>query len=302
MEPILYTKINRQQLERLLECLFHCLELPVRALDEEGNVLYGLGTSTSFCSCFKKLLPRHSTSSKDSCREIHADAGKRAMKAGGAYVFSCHANMNHLIFPLNVGKQQLGSILIGPFLTQAPDLELILDIAVRYSLNAREVLELSKTAESIQQITPEKAEQTNWLMAYLFSPLLSPEAGAERPAASPEASAKSALSAVKGTDAIKNAVQYMTENYNHPLTLKETACYADLNPSYFSTLFKQTCGSTFKEYLNLIRIEESKKLLKNTSFPVIDIAIAVGFEDQSYFTKVFKKFTNMTPKQYRDCC
>ena len=64
-------------------------------------------------------------------------------------------------------------------------------------------------------------------------------------------------------------------------------------------LFKKSTGSSFKEYLNMVRIEESKRLLSNTDFSIIDIAIAVGFEDQSYFSKVFKKFTGLTPKQFR---
>ena len=86
---------------------------------------------------------------------------------------------------------------------------------------------------------------------------------------------------------------------NRQITLDETAEHVHLHPSYFSTLFKQSTGSSFKEYLNMVRIEESKRLLANTDFSIIDIAIAAGFEDQSYFSKVFKKYTGITPKQYR---
>ena len=49
----------------------------------------------------------------------------------------------------------------------------------------------------------------------------------------------------------------------------------------------------------MVRIEESKRLLLNTDYALIDIAIATGFEDQSYFSKVFKKFTGFTPSSYR---
>lgn len=91
----------------------------------------------------------------------------------------------------------------------------------------------------------------------------------------------------------------MSEKFNTPLSLEEVAAHVHLHPSYFSTMFKNVTGSSFKEYLNKIRIEESKLLLLNTDFSIIDIAIAVGFEDQSYFSKVFKKFTGTTPKQFR---
>ena len=103
----------------------------------------------------------------------------------------------------------------------------------------------------------------------------------------------------KNNEIIKKAIGYIYEHFNTPLTLEETAASVHLHPSYFSSLFKQSTGSSFKEYLNMVRIEESKRLLSNTDYSIIDVAVAVGFEDQSYFSKVFKKYTGLTPKQYR---
>lgn len=103
----------------------------------------------------------------------------------------------------------------------------------------------------------------------------------------------------KNSEVIKKAVQYISKNYANNLTLELVANQVHLNPTYFSTLFKQSTGSSFKEYLNMVRVEESKRLLSNTDYSLIDIAVATGFEDQSYFTKVFKKYTGLTPKQFR---
>lgn len=103
----------------------------------------------------------------------------------------------------------------------------------------------------------------------------------------------------KNNDIIKNAMRYITEHFNTPLPLEEVASYVHLHPAYFSSLFKNMTGTSFKEYLNKIRIEESKLLLANTDYSILDIAIAVGFEDQSYFSKIFKKYTGITPRQFR---
>lgn len=103
----------------------------------------------------------------------------------------------------------------------------------------------------------------------------------------------------KGNEITKKAIRYISKNFPQNLTLDMVAGHVHLNPAYFSTLFKQATGSTFKEYLNMVRIEESKRLLANTDYSIIDIALATGFEDQSYFSKVFKKYTGLTPKQYR---
>lgn len=103
----------------------------------------------------------------------------------------------------------------------------------------------------------------------------------------------------KNMEIMKNAIHFITENYAYRITLPDVASEAHLNPAYFSSLFKQSTGISFKEYLNLVRIEESKRLLITTEFSIIDIAIGIGFEDQSYFSKVFKKYTGVTPKQFR---
>ena len=59
-------------------------------------------------------------------------------------------------------------------------------------------------------------------------------------------------------------------------------------------------GISFSTYLNQVRIEKSKELLKNKQHKIIDVAIMVGFEDQSYFTKVFKRVTGVSPNHYRE--
>lgn len=103
----------------------------------------------------------------------------------------------------------------------------------------------------------------------------------------------------KNSDVIQKAAAYIAKNFATPLSLEEVANHVHLNPAYFSTLFKQSTGSSFKEHLTMVRIEESKRLLSNTDYAIIDITTAIGFEDQSYFSKIFKKYTGLTPKQYR---
>jgi YesN/AraC family two-component response regulator len=58
-------------------------------------------------------------------------------------------------------------------------------------------------------------------------------------------------------------------------------------------------GVTFTDYLNNVRIKVSKDLLISTNLSLLDISLYSGFEDQSYFTKVFKKIESCTPKEYR---
>jgi AraC-like DNA-binding protein/ligand-binding sensor protein len=107
------------------------------------------------------------------------------------------------------------------------------------------------------------------------------------------------LTQEKNSRIVKNAVEYIARHFSEEISLASVADTLHVNTSYLSTLFRQVTGTTFKEYLNRIRIEEAARLLSNTDYPVMEIAIACGYKDQSYFTKVFKKLTGLTPRQYR---
>lgn len=99
---------------------------------------------------------------------------------------------------------------------------------------------------------------------------------------------------------IRLAIKNVNENYKNRISLKTVANHLHTNPSYLSMLFKQEMGITFTDYLNQVRINRSCELLTNTSLNLIDVSLQAGFDDQSYFSKVFKKYKGVTPKSYRN--
>ncbi len=106
------------------------------------------------------------------------------------------------------------------------------------------------------------------------------------------------LNDVKNKDIIYKAMNFIRNNYyNKKLTLNNVAEEVGLSSSYFSKLFKDDLGFSYSDYLNKVRVEASKELLKN-NIAISEIAQAVGFNDQSYFSKVFKKFEGITPGKY----
>lgn len=103
----------------------------------------------------------------------------------------------------------------------------------------------------------------------------------------------------KGNLYIRKAMRYMADHYNEHLELAQVAEFVQLSPSYFSTLFRQVTGNSFREHLSYIRVEESKRLLLSTDYSLADIALSVGFPDQSYYCKVFKRIVGLTPGKFR---
>lgn len=416
MKPYLYTIVDEEQLRDMLDTFHQCMEIPIQILDEEGMILLACGETTSFCNLFKKRVP-----SDDNCAKLHADASKKAISLGEPYIFSCHADLNHIVYPLIGSETMFGSVLAGPFLMDEPDSILINDLAKRYPFTTLELLELYDESKEVKVIPPSRVTYLSKLLYYLFSSLISD--GKQQLAINQQKlyqqsrinesiqmyktseairkntypydkekllatklktgdvdDAKSILNDLlgyvffsegsnlevvksrsielcsllsraaieggatsdsvlkinnqlltiipktenmddlcyklqeaidvftecmfehipsKNSELVKKAILYISQNFSNSLTLEKVAKQVHLNPSYFSTMFKQSTGSSFKEYLNMVRIEESKRLLANTEYSLIDIAVATGFDDQSYFSKVFKKFTGLTPKQYR---
>ena len=103
---------------------------------------------------------------------------------------------------------------------------------------------------------------------------------------------------VKNKDLIHKAMEYIRNNYAQDINLKEVASEVGLSTSYFSKLFKEEVGMTYTDYLNKVRIEEGKHLL-DKGYSLANVAYKVGFNDQSYFSKVFKKVEQVSPGEWK---
>ena len=97
------------------------------------------------------------------------------------------------------------------------------------------------------------------------------------------------------------ALTFIDEHFSQPITLDEVSTTINRDPSYFCRLFKKTTNSTFTEYLNFVRICKSEKMLTGTDMSVSDISYRLGFSSVSYFNKIFRKYKNCTPTEYRKC-
>lgn len=108
------------------------------------------------------------------------------------------------------------------------------------------------------------------------------------------------LTNVKHVDVIYKAIDFIKRNYMKKIILDDVANHVYLSPSYFSKIFKEEMNCNFTTYLNQIRIDVSKKLLLDDSIALVEISNLVGYEDQSYYSKVFKKITGVSPGKYRE--
>ena len=105
---------------------------------------------------------------------------------------------------------------------------------------------------------------------------------------------------MKHVEVIYKVFEYIKNNYDKKITLDELAEETMLSRAYLSTLFKKETGYSISEYMNIVRVDKSKPLLVETNRTIVEIANMCGFEDQSYYTKVFRNIAGITPKKYRE--
>ncbi|MBE5889695.1 MAG: AraC family transcriptional regulator [Lachnospiraceae bacterium] len=93
--------------------------------------------------------------------------------------------------------------------------------------------------------------------------------------------------------------KYIHENMTNEISVTNIAETLHFNPQYLMRAFKKKTGMSIVEYITKCRIDTAKKVLRETELPVKKIADMVGYSDYTYFNRVFKKETGMSPKQYR---
>jgi AraC-like DNA-binding protein/ligand-binding sensor protein len=105
---------------------------------------------------------------------------------------------------------------------------------------------------------------------------------------------------IRHSSALRKAERFIWENYTRKISLQEIATASGLSAPYFSTIFKDEMGENLSNYLNRLRVEKASAMLAETDLPISGIAAACGFEDQSWFSKIFKNYTGISPGKYRE--
>lgn len=99
--------------------------------------------------------------------------------------------------------------------------------------------------------------------------------------------------------ALDNTISYINKYYGREISLDEISLVAGYSKSYFSRMFKKYIGKNFSKYLIDVRLQNAANLIKDSDNGIVDIAIEVGFNDYSYFSKIFKEYYEMSPKSFR---
>ncbi|MDR1443445.1 MAG: helix-turn-helix domain-containing protein [Treponema sp.] len=105
---------------------------------------------------------------------------------------------------------------------------------------------------------------------------------------------------LRHASALRRAERFIWKNYTRKVSLEEIASASGLSAPYFSTIFREEMGEHLSSHLNRLRVEKACAMLLETKTTLNEISESCGFEDQSWFSKIFKSYTGYSPGKYRE--
>ena len=97
----------------------------------------------------------------------------------------------------------------------------------------------------------------------------------------------------------KKIIKYIQAHIDEAITIEDIASYYGYTRFHISRVFKEATGTTVLDYISFVKVEEAKKLLKKSDESIAEIATKCGFSSQGYFCKIFKKYENISPNEYK---
>lgn len=275
-------------------------------------------TAHSNCCDFCKVM-RSSAKYRAYCEKCDSRGGLEAARIQSPFIYFCHAGLIDIAIPIIVDKLYLGAFMAGQILldnnshmnrlehvlsgtTESMDFSNDSTLKSYYSkLPVMSLERIDALAKMLQHIVNYCVEQAilRWTINQLREKLsvVNSDGIIQRANEVEKANISQGEIASK---ILQPAIEYIENHPEEKITLSKMASLCKVSDSYFSKLFAKENIGSLSNYVNLTKFKRAKKLLLETDLPIRNIADDLGFDDCSYFIKVFKRETGMTPGDFRN--
>lgn len=227
------------------------------------------------------------TENWDICVKKQNKVFEKCENGSGEFFGVCHAGVGEYIYPVTVNGKNEGFISVGSFkgIDECTAESKAAHFAFKNHIDKQEILDLRN--EFLDSNIPEKKKIDTIIHPLLF--ML--EAYLQK---SRELAAKSS-----DNDLYTNLLRYVTENHNARITMKDLSRKMNCSVSTLSHIFKKENGMSISEYVEKLRLDEAKWLLRQSGYSVTEVSDNLGFCNPGYFSSVFKEKFGISPKEYR---
>lgn len=294
-------------------------------IDYKGTPVTKHSARTDFCS-----IIRENPVSRKRCYRCDALAGLEAVRLERPYIYLCHCGIVDVAVPVMVGDRYLGSVMFGQVRLPNKDKEKAVRLVNEISsFQAEEdsarvdllemyerlpemeydrIVEIAELISSIVDYMVQKAVDNHnsaqtfrWMyeMADERGKRLPEMDGMMEPLLPDEEGAPVERSPVPMSSPVYPAVDFVRNHPKEKVSMREMAVLCRISESHFSRTFSRDAGESFTSYVNRIKVNQSKILLRTTNKTVSQIALEFGYADPSNYISIFKRFEGITPQVYR---
>lgn len=273
--------VDKAVLRQILNSFTDLTDITVSYFDALGVSVAGCDKEMChFCSEIRKLPDIYA-----SCVKCDREAFKKAEEMKGLYIYKCHMNLWEAAIPIFIQNNIAGFLMLGQIKGAGTDSEndrknTFTKLKERFS--EEEITQIERKYEKIQTMEISKIEAAARMLEMITSYIANTE-----------------VIHVYDMEAVEKAKNYIDSNITEPISTSIVAKAVKHNASYLSSLFKRETGLTITEYIEKQRLDIAKHSLTMTTMAVKEISCQVGYPDQNYFSRVFKKHIGMSPLSYR---
>lgn len=316
-----YIESHQKILDTILSEFTEATGLATILVDTKGKELTAGYGFSPFCQ-----LMRNNEDTRQLCQNCDMFGGRSSLKNNVTTPYICHAGLVDFSYPVTIDNQILGFILCGQ--TKIDDKSDFQQIITEKTIWQNDPI-FVEAYNNMPSTTSERIKAGSQLLTiiinYYLSDIMSSHLTVQEPTNVPnqflQKNEPVHTSSVKDYDKIHlkhissqpidaskvqtdrqeiiDALDYINRHLNEVITLDEVASSVYLSGYYFSKLFKKEVGQNFVDYVNEKKINRSMILLQDSTWSIDSIAHSLGFSQPSYFSKLFKKATNMSPRDYR---
>lgn len=273
--------IDIDKFKKALQYAAQATGLAFSVLDPLGNTIIKPINEAEFC-----IAARHNKAVCDKCVDCIVHSAIAAAKSKRTHFFKCQYGILEFVVHIFINGEYVSAVCGGEVRTDIHDYADYVYPQEEFDDNLNELYEGLRTVERERYLAATK------LIEMMVKNLSSLDVMLKI--------AKTSADTRKVDERVKKAVEYIQQNYSKKISMAQLADLSCVSENYFSKLFVRVMKTSVSDYIASYRIEKSKEYLLQTDLKVSKISEMVGFEDPAYFHRVFKKYTGMTPHEFRD--
>ena len=311
--------------EKIQDYLAKLTGTAIICIDYKGTPVTKHSCRTDFCSVI-----RENPISRKRCYRCDALAGLEAVRLERPYIYLCHCGIVDVAVPVMVGDRYLGSVMFGQVRLpnkdkekavrlvneissfQAEAEEARVDLLEMYErlpeMEYDRIVEIAELISAMVDYMVQKAvDNQNSAQTFRWMYEMADERGRKlpemdgmmEPLLPEEETTPREKSPVPMSSPVYPAVEFVRNHPKEKVSMREMAVLCRISESHFSRTFSRDAGESFTSYVNRVKINQSKLLLRTTNKTVSQIAAEFGYADPSNYISIFKKFEGITPQVYR---